>query len=426
MPSIKYIRIVAALGMGVMMFLCTSNIVWAITLSELQQKGIANRKIIEKYRLAVQQVEESLIISRSPFWPSLDIRYSANALDEDSTTENSKNSELVGSLSYNLFSGFKDRYQTIASDQLKTSKEFQLQDIIQHIKFQVAIRYLDAFKAKNQLTVSSSEVALLRKRYRDAENRYDVGLIRRNELLKLQVQLDDSIQKMKTAEAALQKSIHYLEFETESKLIENDLLFTEFSTLPEVRDLEYYRSLLGTNRSEIKALEALQSSQSYQASSLKSVYYPSVDVSANYTKYGDDFLFGLEEEEEDEIRLTLDVTMNLFTGFKNKAQINRAKLEERLTADDLHELKKRLETELKNALMDLDVARNNLEVAESSVNQAEENLRITDVAFKEGVETATDVLDAVLNLSRAKFNAIHSRSEVFAEYYQLMRLVEEL
>lgn len=407
--------------------LWASSHAWAVvTLADLQEKGITNRKIIERYRSAVQQAEESRTISRSPFWPSMDIRYSANALDEDSALENSKNSELVGSLSYNLFSGFKDRYQTHAFDQLKLSREFELQNIMQEIKYKISIRYIDVFRAKNRLIVSRDEVALLRKRYRDTENRFDVGLIRRNELLKLRVQLDDSIQKMKTAEADLQKSIHFLEFETESGIEENSLLFHEFSTLPEVQDLKHYHALLKTNRSEIKALESLQSSQSYQTSSLRSAYYPSVDVSANYSRYGDDFVFGLEEEEEDEIRLTLDVTMNLFAGFRHDAQISRAKLEERQIADNIHELEKIFETELKNTYMDFDVARNNLEVAESSVAQAEENLRITDAAFKEGVETATDVLDAVLNLSRAKFNAIHSRSEVFAEYYRLMRIVEGL
>ena len=52
--------------------------------------------------------------------------------------------------------------------------------------------------------------------------------------------------------------------------------------------------------------------------------------------------------------------------------------------------------------------------------------RLFEPAFQEGVETAADVLDAVLNLSRAKSNAIHARSALFAEYYHLMRLIEEL
>jgi len=426
MHSIRHIKKFSSPGLVLIIVLWFTNMTWAISLSELQDIGVTNRKVIEKHRLAIQKEEQNLKISRSPFWPSLDVRYTANALDEDTTLEKSQNSELVGSLSYNLFSGFRDRYGNLSYGSLKTAREFELQSIIQSIRFNIAIRYLDIFRAQNQLKVSQDEVALLQKRYRDSENRYNVGLIKKNDLLKLKVQLDDSVQKMKKAEAALQKSINYLEFETELKISSNELHFNELDTLPEAKDEAYYLEAQENDRSEIKALESIRTSQAFGVKSLNSSYYPAVDILASYKKYGDDYIFGLEENEEDESRLQLNVTLNLFNGLKNNAQIRKAKLEANITSSDLHELKKNLATEVKNTLMDFQVASKNLEVAESSVSQAEENLRVTDAAFKEGVETATDVLDAVLNLSRAKNNAILARSELFSYYYKLMWLTEKL
>ncbi|MFO7560720.1 MAG: TolC family protein [Desulfobacterales bacterium] len=433
MHSNRHIKKLGSPGLTLIIILWLTNMSWAISLSDLQDIGVTSRKVIEKHRLAIQKEEQNIKISRSPFWPSLDVRYTGTALDEATLFEKSYNHELVGSLSYNLFSGFRDRYSNLSYDSLKTAREFELQSIIQSIRFNIAIRYLDIFRAQNQLKVSQDEVALLRKRYQDSESRYNVGLIKKNDLLKLKVQMDDSLQKMKKAEAALQKSINYLEFETEVKISGDDLNFDELNHLPEVMDEAYYLEAQENNRSEIKALESIRTSQAYGVKSLNSAYYPAVDMVASYKKYrenykqiGEEYIFGLEENWEDEARLQLNVTLNLFNGLKNNAQIHKAKLEANITSSDLHELKMNLATELKNTLMDFQVASKNLEVAESSVSQAEENLRVTDAAFKEGVETATEVLDAVLNLSRAKNNVILARSEVFFYYYKLMWLTETL
>lgn len=399
---------------------------WGATLAELQQKGVSNRQVIEKFRLAIQQQKEVQTARQSFFWPTLDLNYNANLLDESTPLENENNSELEGSISYNLFSGFKDQNNVRASEQLKFAKEFDLQNIIQEIKYRVAIRYLEIYRNKNRLAVARAEVKLLEKQFRDARNRHKVGLIRKNDMLKLKVQLADSLQKMESARTDLSKSVNNLGFETESTIDVDTLDFDEFSGLPTVQEFPHYLSILYENQSKIKALESIISAQSYTAKSAQSAYYPFVDVSANYSKYGDDFVFGLEENGEDEIRLQMDVNLNIFDGFKKQADISVASIEVKRTRKDLHELKLRLKTELENILKDLEVARKNLSVAEGSVSQAEENQRVTDVAFKGGVESATDVLVAVLSLSQAKFNTIDARSQVFLKYYQMLRLIENL
>jgi outer membrane protein TolC len=220
--------------------------------------------------------------------------------------------------------------------------------------------------------------------------------------------------------------MNQLRFETGIDVSEDDLSFDEFSTIPKVKDFDYYQSILKENQSRIKGLETAISAQEYNVEASKSAYYPSVDVSASYKKYGDDFVFGTEENGEDEVRIAMDVNLNLFDGFGKYATIRKNRIEVKRIKSDLHELKARLETDLKNILNDLEVAEKNLKTAESSVSLAEENQRVSDVAFKGGVESATDVLVTVLSLSRAKFNAIDARSQVFLKYYQLMRLVENL
>ena len=47
-----------------------------------------------------------------------------------------------------------------------------------------------------------------------------------------------------------------------------------------------------------------------------------------------------------------------------------------------------------------------------------------ELSFEEGVETATEVLDAIYLLSRAKTRFITAKRNVFLNYYQIMRTIE--
>jgi len=120
------------------------------------------------------------------------------------------------------------------------------------------------------------------------------------------------------------------------------------------------------------------------------------------------------------------VTMNLFDGFAKYAGISKARLAAQEVRYQINELKLSLSTELHNTYLDFQVSVENLDVARVAISQAEENLRITDAGFAEGVETATDVLDAVLFLSRARQNLVNARSRVFLDWFRLLRMVEEI
>lgn len=409
---------------AIVMLLLLSGAAQSESLSELQEKAVANRKLVEKYRLDVEKGQLDETIARNAFLPSVDATYLANRLDEDDPSENSENSVLTGSITYNIFSGFKKKYDLQSAELVKKSKDYELENIIQDIKYSVAVRYLDIFGKKNNLNVAEDEYKLLKKRYQDTDNMYRVGLTKKNDLLKIQVELDNAEQNMKKAEAEFKKSVNSIELETNSAVDPAGLKFNEFDKRPEVKAFSLYQSEMTEKRSDIKAIEMVLQAKETAVESVRSAYYPSVDISGAYKKYGDNYTLGQGSESEDEIRLQLTAKMNLFNGYKTDDSVAKAKIDVKILENDLYELKQNLSTELKNTLLDYDVALKNMKVAESSISQAEENLRITDISFKEGVETAADVLDAIFYLSRAKYNFIKARNELFLDYYKLQRMID--
>ncbi len=60
--------------------------------------------------------------------------------------------------------------------------------------------------------------------------------------------------------------------------------------------------------------------------------------------------------------------------------------------------------ELQNPILDLSEAEKNIPTAQKAVDQAEENLRVSEDRYKTQVTTSTEVLDAQTLLSQARMN----------------------
>jgi outer membrane protein len=397
----------------------------AVTLTELQQLAVANRDHITRSRLDVRESELNAGIRRSANYPLADLRYTANKLDESSLFENKENSELAGVLSYNLFAGFRDKYAIEAADLLVESQRYKLQNEIQELLLQVALRYLDLYARRENLKVAADELSLLDKRYEDATFRFDVGLIRKNDLLRIKVERSNALQNRASAQADYEMGLHLLNFEVGAQVDPESISFAELDQLPEIHEEAYYRQAMFERRAEIKSLEKIVDSQEKQIAVNRADYWPSVNVSAGYRKYGDNYTWGESDDNpEDEVRLQASVNFNLFDGFAKIKRVDRAKVQMHASQRDLNELKNSLKTLLGNILIEVDVSLRNLSVADVGIAQAEENLRVIEAAFDEGLETATEVLDAIFLLSQAKLNYINARSQVFRDYFRLLRLID--
>ncbi|MBW1990349.1 MAG: efflux RND transporter permease subunit, partial [Deltaproteobacteria bacterium] len=398
----------------------------ARTLEELQASAVENRELVQRFQARVDQRRQDVRVQRSPFFPSLDLSYTGHALDEEGVFGSKEQSEASAVLSYNVFSGFADRYSLAAAKDHKQVAELDLSAAISDVRLEVALAYLEVYRSRNLLEVAQKEVALLEKRLSDAKSRFEVGLLRKNDVLQLQVELANARQSHIQALAARDKAANLLARAVAAPVTVDTLAFDEFAELPEAQPLAAYMDLMLEKRSELKALRTALSAAENTARARRGPLYPRVDVSGIVSRAGQDFVLGQDEPHDNEVRATVGVTLNVFDGFADYARLSRARLEARAVSYDLAELKRSLSTSLGNIYLDYEVAVKNLEVARTALSQAEENLRITDIGFTEGVETATDVLDAVFFLSRARYNLVNARAQVFADYFRLQRMVEAI
>jgi outer membrane protein TolC len=401
---------------------CTAH---AASLTELQQTALDNRKVIDRYQANLEKSGQAVKSARSRYLPSLDVSYAATQLDEASPFEYRENSTASGIVSINLFAGFKDKYTIESAQLLQKAESYRLNSIRQDIMLNVALRYLSIFDKRANLQVTQDFHNTIAKAYEDAKSRFEVGLIQKSDLLKFKVDLDNAVIGLKKAQVEEKKSIRLLQREIGADIQAEQLNFKEFAHLPSLVGQEQYRSDMLDNRSEIKILTELIQAAEAQVKVAYANHYPTVDLSSGYHSTDDSLISNSSGVNEEEFRTSLVLTMNIFDGYDTNAQVNIAKLEAQAIEYDLEELKDDLNSELDNLFLDYGVSVDNVAVAESSIVQAEENLRVNKLSYQEGVTTESDLLDAIANLSRARYNFVTAKSELFSNYFRITREAEK-
>lgn len=407
----------------VVVLLLSASFSQAMDLAGMQSMALNNREIIQQYMSNLQQSEKDVIRAKSGYQPAVDLSYTVNALNKDTLLENKENSTAAGKISMNLFAGFRDKYGVQSAEMLQEVEQFKLKGIKQDVQLNVALAYLAVFERRANRTVAESAFQTLEKVYKDGESRFQVGLIGKNELLKFRVDYDNADIAFKTADAGLKKSVIDLSRQVGSEVKLEELDFADFNVLPPLVDRVAYEEKMLAERSEIKALEAAIDATSAQVEVAKSGYYPRVDAVGSYAHYDDNFLNGNGSITDEELRAQVVMSINLYQGHNTEATVAKTQLQIRSQRFELEELKHTLVNNLDNLYIDLQVSLDNVSVAKRSIEQAEENLRITQLKYDEGLQRESDLLDAITSLSRAKYNYVAAMRSVFTNDFSLTRMI---
>lgn len=410
----------------VLAFVFSSITVQAANLIDLQEQALVNREVVQRHIVSVEKSRTNENLARSSLYPSLDLAYTATWLDGFNALEDRENRFASGTISWNIFAGFRDKYNIKSAQLLREAENYRLQGIKQDIKLAVALRYLAIYDRQASLKVATDSATTLAKLHEDAINRFEVGLIQKSEMLKFKIDLDNAVINSKKAQAEVDKSIALLEREIGAKIENLQFDFKEFNDQPTLLDEETHQKKMLNNRSEIKLLEETLKAAMMKIKVERASYYPSVDLAGIYRKYDDSTRATIDNEDDDEVRTQIILSMNIFDGFNKKSRIGAATLEEQALRHDLAETRLDFKVQLRNLFLDYNVSIDNVVVAASSIEQAEENLRVNRLVYEEGVSTESELLDAIANLSRAKSNFVAAKSEGFARYFQIVRSVEGL
>ena len=371
----------------------------ALSLDEAVSIALKNNFEIQgKYYDYLESLENINSVNSNNL-PKLDAVYGFTNTDKPNIGYESDEAVASIALSYNLFNGFKDISLKESSKYLSLSSQHGLNATKQDIVLNTKTAYINYLDKKNALETYNSAYILFQEQYEDSKHRYEQGLIAKNDLLQVQVNMSNAKQNVVKAQGDLKIS----SFTLSNILGGMDLSKEKIEDLDEksLQSFTYNEELL-ENRSEIQALLLNLKSIKELEKSTNSGYYPKIDATVSHNKYFDELSKKVEDKQENQNIAKINATWNLYNGGYDSSQNAIYKTKYLSATSLLNKTKLDIKLQYENAKSNLQVSSENLETSKLALLQAQENYAIVKNRFLEGISTSTDLTDANYLLTQAK------------------------
>lgn len=272
--------------------------------------------------------------------------------------------------------------------------------------------------------VAQEYIKLLTALYTDLNNSFQAGLIYKNDVLRVQVQLNEAelnltkandgltMSKLNLAQIIGLKNTDFIVADKSS----NDFNAVAFSNFNEASE----------NRPEIAILKKAVEVQEFQGKILEGDRRPSVALSANgLYAVGENINPNLKDDMASFYGL-VSINIPVFDWGGRKEKVKEQKFKTEAQKLELTETKEQITLEIQNAYLQLKQSIQRTDLAKKSYLQAEENLRLNNDRFNVGTVIGKDVLEAQVLWQQAYSNTIDAKAEYKINEAKYKKAIGEL
>lgn len=260
--------------------------------------------------------------------------------------------------------------------------------------------YFNMLQKDNLRKLSDESVTRLADHLKNVQAQYDVGVVAKVDLLRSQVELADAQQSLIQAENSYQVA--------EANM--NKIIGLPMGTTLQLDDLLVYNAYDKTmedclvyaalHRPELEQAE--QNVKAYKGALkiAKSGHMPQVSASATQ-QWSDKNWPG---DENGNWGVGVNVSMNIFDSGVTLSKIHGAEADLKKAEETYRDTVDVVNLDVRTNYLSLREAEKRIKTTELAVEQADEDYRIAQLRYMNGVGTNTDVLDAQVALTQAKTN----------------------
>ena len=323
-------------------------------------------------------------------------------------------------LRYPVFYGF----QMVSAIKAKEIEAEAIEELFKLTKEDIALKtikaYLDVCYAKSKIEASRKDVESAEKHVSLAESRYKRGIALLADVLKAKVYLAGARDRLAQATTYYEVSLSKLSMLTggdpASKMEVNCTIEKLYENLKSYSFVDI-NSLISkglTNRKDIAIAQKEVEIANQKLREAKSDYFPKLDLYASYDWYGANYPL-----QSDSSSSTVGVIMrfNIFDGFSRERKVKASELAILRSKEALTSKQKEAQTEIIANALKIKESVERINLAESSVKEAEETLRTMELRYKEGLANITELTDSQAYLYNARSNLIGAYYDyVFSVY----------
>jgi outer membrane protein TolC len=307
------------------------------------------------------------------------------------------------SLSQSLFNFKNLERERAASESLKAA-EFNFKDARELVVLAVGNAYLQAIAAAARVETSEAQVKSAQALYEKAADQQRAGLTPAIDALRSQVELQTRQQQLIVARNDLAK-LNLIIARIIGLPPGQPFVLTEKAPYQALTPLplEAYLQHAYAGRSDYQAAVAQLQSAELSRRAAVAGRYPSLDLAANYGDIG-----VTPAHSSGTWQVVGGVNIPIFAGNRVHSDVLEADAQLKQTRSQLSDLRGRIDYEVRTALLDLNAAAQQVEVARSSVDLAEQALAQSQDRFTAGVADNLEVVQAQEAVAAAHENYIQS------------------
>lgn len=367
----------------------------------------------------VEQARARIRQAQANWWPSVDATGSggrtrlsdssflssqAFAFLGNQATDNTYEEYRLGlQASWVLFDGFYRSFKVEQSRLNKKSFEASRVDVRRLLASAVAEAFLNAQLAQTNVKIAQADSDFYTRQLEDAQNRYDVGAGPWGDILNIKVQLNSAKTNyllatreyeaagyglaalMGIPEAEFPQGVTLSELETDFTLPEKEkepgqLIETALDSRPDVRQLSL----------QVKEAEA-------GIGLAKAPFYPSVQLMGGVNGYSQDDI-GMSGDDFGNT-ISLNVSWNLFAGGEDEARKVEAEHGYREAKYSLANLRNEVASEVRQAVVLVAAAREQVVLQRESVKLVEENRELAKSEYEAGEASLVRLNEAQRDLT---------------------------
>ncbi len=307
------------------------------------------------------------------------------------------------SLGQSLFN-FKDLEKERAASEDVKAAQFTYKDARETVVLAVGNAYLQAIAAAARVETSEAQVNSAQALYDKAADQQKAGVSPAIDTLRSRVELQSRQQQLIVSRNDLAKQrltvarIIGLPLGQEFVLTEK-APYQALTALP----LEVYLQRAYASRADYQAAQAKLRSSELSRRSAAAGRYPSLDLSANLGDIGVN-----PSQSNGTWQVTGGLNIPIFAGNRVHGDVLQADAQLKQARSQFADLRGRIDYEVRTAVLDLNAAADQVEVARSSVDLAEQALAQSQDRFTAGVTDNLEVVQAQEALASAHESYIQS------------------
>jgi len=285
----------------------------------------------------------------------------------------------------------------------------------------VAERYVTLLSLRAERGVLQQRTKALEDYLRVVKDLFDHGMVARNDLLRTEVALRTVVDQQADLENACATSAEALNKDLGLDPTAPQVFPDGLPGPPPIEwDEAACRSRAERQNEGVRALEEKVKGLDQMAQLRRRDYYPRVVAEAVGSYTQNDYLLYPYVNS-----FFIGVSLDVFDGGARAARIRQAEAETEKARLELEEAKRGVSVTVGQALRDYQEALKQVATAKTNVAASEENLRIMEDQYKEGLARTTDVLDAESVLAESRWRVVQMHYRAYARQAGLLAAMGE-